>query len=296
MQFGKAPPPPFEWPNGAHVCVSVTVGFEAYRYHGHLSTKTRKPNTPDMLSLSYASYGYKVGAWRIMDVLERNDMRACFDVNGLAAERYPELVGAMHQRGHETAGHGYANDTPPAADDPDAELRDLRATIAAIEKATGERPQGWVGPGSLGTERTLEYMVDEGFLWNGDDASDDVPYVREVKGKKLVILPRVNFSTNDLIVWMRPANPPSAYFEGVKEAFDFCYSDGKRGFPKWVDMILHMDIGSRPGLIGVFERAIQYCKQHDNVWFARRRDIAQWTLEKFGEKRLVRHEEVGEAN
>jgi hypothetical protein len=53
-------------------------------------------------------------------------------------------------------------------------------------------------------------MVDEGFLWNGDDASDDVPYVREVKGKKLVILPRVNFPTNDLIVWMRPANPPSA--------------------------------------------------------------------------------------
>ena len=43
-----------------------------------------------------------------------------------------------------------------------------------------------------------------------DDASDDVPFVRSIGGKPLIILPRVNFPTNDLIIWQKPQNPPSA--------------------------------------------------------------------------------------
>ena len=93
-----------------------------------------------------------------------------------------------------------------------------------------------------------------------------------------MILPRVNFPTNDLIVWIRPQNPPSAYFEGFKETFDFLYDEGRRGRPAWVDLLLHSDMGGRPTLIGAFERALRYARGFEGVWFARRRDIAEWTL------------------
>jgi allantoinase len=270
--------PPMEWRDKALICVSATIAFEAFRFHGHYTHNPKGPGQPDYFSLSYAEYGPKVGIWRIFDVLERNGIKATFDVGGLAAERYPTIVKEMVQRGHEAAGHGYANDFYPSEEDLEGELKDIRATVKAIEASTGQKPVGWVSPGSVGTSKTLEYMAQEGFLWNGDDASDDVPFVKEIDGKALVILPRINFPTNDLIVWIRPQNPPSAYFDGFKETFEFLYDEGRRGSPKWVDLLLHSDMGGRPALIGVFEKALRYAKGFERVWFARRRDIAEWVL------------------
>jgi len=270
---------PIEWPNKAYICVCTTIAFEAFRFHGHYTTGPgQPPGKPNYFSLSYADYGAKVGIWRVFDVLERNGMKATFDTGGLAAEKHPHIVKEMAERDHEIAGHGYVNDFYPTEDDLEGELRDIRATARAIEAATGERPVGWVSPGSVGTSKTLEYMVQEGFVWNGDDASDDNPFVRTIHGKSLVILPRINFPTNDLIVWNRPQNPPSAYFNGFQETFDFLYDEGRRGNPKWIDLLLHSDMGSRPGLIGVYEKALKYTKGFERVWYARRRDIAEWAL------------------
>jgi hypothetical protein len=139
---------------------------------------------------------------------------------------------------------------------------------------------GWVSPGSVGSARTLQYMVDEGFLWNGDDASGDMPFVRWTGGKPLVIVPRVNFPPNDLIAWQRPQNQPSAYCEGFRETFDYLCEEGRRGNPKWGDLLLHCDLGGRPTLMPVFERTIRYALDFERVWFARRRDLARWIFER----------------
>jgi len=272
--------PPIEWPEKALICITATIAFEAFRFHGHYTHDVKGPGKPDHFSLSYAEYGPKVGIWRIFDVLERNGIKSTFDVGGLAAERYPNIVKEIFERGHEVAGHGYANDIYPSDEDLEGELRDIRATVKAIESSTGERPVGWVSPGSVGTSKTMEYMVQERFLWNGDDASDDLPFVRQVNDKSLVILPRINFPTNDLIVWNRPQNPPSAYLNGFMETFEFLYDEGRRGSPKWIDLLLHSDMGGRPTLIGVFEKALRHAKGFERVWFARRRDIAAWILQK----------------
>jgi Polysaccharide deacetylase len=158
-------------------------------FHGHYGHTTTKPGRVSHFSLSYAEYGPKVGFWRILDTLERHGIKATFDVGGLAAERHPNILRPMRDGGHEAAGHGWANDVHVADDDPEGELKSIRDTAAAIATGYGERPVGWVSPGSVGSARTMQYMVDEGFLWNGDDASDDVPFVRLVDGKPLVIVP-----------------------------------------------------------------------------------------------------------
>jgi peptidoglycan/xylan/chitin deacetylase (PgdA/CDA1 family) len=281
MEASSRRRPPIEWPGGAKICVSVTVAFEAFRYASQYSHREKGSQREDRFSLSYAEYGPNAGVWRIFDILDRQGVRATFDVGGMAAERYPHVMKEMHQRGHEAAGHGYANDIFPDEDDSEEELRVITATAKAIEASTGARPVGWVSPGSVGTAKTFQFMIQEGFIWNGDDASDDVPFIRMVDGKPLVILPRVNFPTNDLIVWIRPQNPPSAYYEGFREVFDLLYEEGRRGSPKWVDLLLHTHMGGRPALAGVFERALAYARAYDGVWFARRRDIAEWMLKRY---------------
>jgi peptidoglycan/xylan/chitin deacetylase (PgdA/CDA1 family) len=279
MEVVTGPPKPIQWPGQAQICVSVTCAFEAYEFAGHFNSGNKKPGQKHALSLSFADYAYKVGVWRLMDCFDRYGIKATFDLNGKAAQEQPVIAREMAKRGHETAAHGWVNDHFPDEGDPDRELKDIRRTVEAIQAATGERPIGWVGPGNQGTSRTLEHMVDEGFLWNADDASDDLPFVRIVKGKKIVVIPRTSYATNDLVCWLRPVNSPNVYFEGFKATFDYLYREGARGNPKWVEMILHCDIGSRPALMNSVEQALDYAKGHQSVWVARRRDVAQWILE-----------------
>jgi hypothetical protein len=56
------------------------------------------------------------------------------------------------------------------------------------------------------------------------------------------------------------------------------YEEGRQGNPKWVDLLLHCDLGGRPTLLPVFERA-HYALGFEGVWFARRRDLARWVLD-----------------
>jgi allantoinase len=83
-------------------------------------------------------------------------------------------------------------------------------------------------------------------------------------------------------MWMRPRNQPSILLEGFKETFDQLYAEGLAGSPKWIEMTLHCHMAGRPTLIPTIRRCIEYAKQHVGVWYARKRDIAEWTLAREG--------------
>ena len=89
-------------------CTTLTVAFEAFTRGGHFK-KAKGPEV-NLVSLSHANYGGNAGIWRILDVLERNKVRATVDVNGLAVQKWPDAVKALHQAGNEIAGHGTTND------------------------------------------------------------------------------------------------------------------------------------------------------------------------------------------
>src|SRR3954451_12733846 len=65
-----------------------------------------KAGVLDLQARSWADYGPKVGAWRLLDILQRLEVRSVFYVSGILAERYPELMKAIAQAGHAVAAHG----------------------------------------------------------------------------------------------------------------------------------------------------------------------------------------------
>jgi allantoinase len=69
-------------------------------------------------------------------------------------------------------------------------------------------------------------------------------------------------------------------WEQFKDTFDELYSEGKRGSPKWIEIVLHAHMAGRPTLIPTLRRCISYAKQHDDVWFAKKRELAEWTLQR----------------
>ena len=64
----------------------------------------------------------------------------------------------------------------------------IARTVAAIERATGQRPLGW-HTRSATSPNTRRLLVEEGgFLYDSDAYNDDLPYYVNVAGKRHVVL------------------------------------------------------------------------------------------------------------
>jgi allantoinase len=276
MSFQRPTRPNWKMPDGARIAVTVNLAFEAFRHKSQLTLEAR-PGKTDHFSLSYAEYGARAGIWRLLDLLDELGLKASMSTNGKAAELYPDAVRAVAMAGHELVGHGWENDVLNDDGDPDAERDEIRRVTAAITEASGGiRPVGWTSPGSAGSANTLGLLVAEGYVWNGDQANDDLPYSQATANGPIMILPRVNMPQNDLIMWAKANNPPSVILESFRDTFDELYREGERGSPKWVEIVLHAHMGGRPTLIPTVRRCIEYARQHEGVWFPRKGDIARW--------------------
>lgn len=273
-------PAPFDLPNKAKIAVSFFVALESFIKY---SQYRRGGDKPDYASLAYGEYGGKVGIWRIMDVLNKHGVKGTIDTNGLAAQKFPDVVKELHRAGHEIVGHGWANDIPLDLLSPENEKAIIQNTLQTLASFTGERPIGWVSPGHRITEYTFKFLVEEEILWSGDMPGDDIPCHRDIGGKSLVIMPRLDYA-NDLGLIFNPKNPPRVYFESFKTAFDRIYAEGEEGSPKLIDALVHAHIGGRPNMIGVFEQCILYAKGFTDVWFCTKGEIAKWYLDRYVKK------------
>jgi peptidoglycan/xylan/chitin deacetylase (PgdA/CDA1 family) len=270
-------PRKWSWPGGAKICVSLNMALESFVRASQV-TLEKTSNKVDHFSLTYADYAYKSGVWRLMDLMDELKIKGSCSTNGLTGERHPDVVRQLADYGVEIVGHAWAQDVTMKDDDPQTELEEMRKVTRVLTEAAGTRPVGWVSQGSAMTGNTLELLKQEGYLWSGDDMSDDIPFLKETKHGPMVILPRVNLPHNDLWMWATTRTPPEFMWQNWKATFDQLYAEGEAGYPKWCELTMHAHMGARPTLIPVARQMLQYAKKHKGVWFARRRDIAEWAM------------------
>lgn len=103
---------------------------------------------------------------RVLDTLERHQVRATFFILGWTAERQPELVREIHARGHEIGSHGYWHRLIYGQSP--AEFRaDLRRSRDVLQDAIGCRVTAHRAASFSITRQSLwalEILVEEGFL------------------------------------------------------------------------------------------------------------------------------------
>ena len=274
-------PAPLIWPNDAKIAVSFFVAFEAFDKSSQY--RRSEGGKPDYASLAYGEYGGKAGIWRIMDVFARHGVTGTIDTNGRIAELFPDALQQLHDAGHEIVGHGWVNDMPLISLEAQQERALIRRTLDALAAVTGKRPVGWVSPGHRINEYTFEHFVEEGIYWTGDLPGPDIPEHRMIKGKPLVVMPRLGYA-NDLSLIFNAKNPARVYFDSFKAAFDCLYAEGEAGSPKLIDALVHAHIGGRPNIIGVFEECVRYAKSFKDVWFCTKGEIAKYYLDNYVHK------------
>jgi len=89
----------------------------------------------------------------VLDLLDRQDVRATFFIVGEVAEEYPELVATIREAGHEIASHGHTH-TPLFGLTPEEFEEELATSRGAIRRASGVKPVGFRAPNFSITPQT----------------------------------------------------------------------------------------------------------------------------------------------
>jgi len=281
-------PPVVTWPNGARVAVSVVLNYEegAERsiefgderdedisvFGGWSSDPSRR----SLMKESFFEYGSRVGIWRFLGMFRDLGIRSTVMACGQALERNPEAAQAIVREGHEICAHGYRW-RGTVGMTPDEELAEIRSCVASIESATGVTPVGWYVREGI-TEKTRDILASEGFLYDSNSYSDDLPYFVSVDSGSHLVIP-YSGDTNDGRFWGNSSlGTGEQFFSVLKDTLDCLLREGE-SVPKMMSVGVHLRIGGRPSVAQGVYRFLEYALAQEGVWFATREEIARWWLE-----------------
>lgn len=250
------------WPNGAHVAVWVIPNIE----HFHLDVPGP---LPDVRNYSRRDYGNRVGVWRLMETMEKHDVKGTVALNGEVGTHYPRIMEEAVKLGWEFMGHGLTNSRLMTQMEPDEEARAIAGVKEVIEEY-GSSMKGWLGPGLAETWRTLDLLKDAGCDYVADWVNDDLPY-RMNNG--LYAIP-YSLELNDMPLFNMPSIANDEFLNRICQAFDVLYEEGARG-GRVMGLALHPFLIGTPSRIRVLDRALAYMRSHDKVWFARGHEIIE---------------------
>ena len=261
---GYGPKPPHaQWPNQARIAVQFVLNYEeggencvlhgdagSEQFLSEMASPASYPARHISMEGIY-EYGSRAGVWRILREFEQRGLPLTVFGVSMALQRYPELVQACQQLGHEIACHGWRwihyQNLPE-----EVEREHLARGMEILTKLMGERPLGWyTGRDSPKTDcSAVPQLI--------------VPYTLDCNDMRFA-LPQ-GYSHAD------------PFFQYLKDTFDALYAEGDPAglnAPKMMSVGMHCRLLGRPGRITALQRFLDHIAQFEGVWVARRIDIAR---------------------
>ncbi len=274
--------PIIKWPNDARVALWISPNVEHYEYMpDDDSARTPWPRTPfpDVQQYSYRDYGNRVGFWRMLETLDKYNIRCCVSLNMAVLEHFPEIRDAMVQRDYDYMSHGIYNTRYLYTYTEEQEREFYRDTIDTLKLHTGKQLKGMLGPAISGTERTPDLMAEAGLIYHTDWMHDDQPVPIKVKSGKLVSVP-YSIELNDSSL-LRDNHYEGDYFARIcKAQFDQLYKEGAES-GRVMCIALHPFLIGQPHRIKYLDDILSHIMSHDGVWQTTADDIADYYIENY---------------
>ena len=264
---------PLRWPGGARVAFYVGLNIE----HFHVDSPSTSiwegtaSLVPDPLNYGWRDYGPRVAIWRLIDTLDRHGIRASALLNSEAAQRYPQIVEAGRARDWAWLAHGKTNSTLQTCMTADEERIALAEVVGTIERATGQPPRGWLGPGLTETFQTPTLLAELGVRYVLDWTSDDQPYRLNVPG--MLSVP-YSVELNDLSVFLARGLSGPEFVQLVRDQLDQLYADSASS-GRVMALALHPFVVGQPFRNKYLDQALEYVANHPGVWLTTSDEIAE---------------------
>lgn len=272
-----------KWPDGKRCAVMITFDVD-----GPSNWLYRDENIKNLpATYSIGEYGPLRGVPRILDLLEREQIKATFFVPGWTAEQYPDIFKAIYHAGHELGHHGYLHELfVNKTYEEQVEIIDKSQKI--FKELIGSEARGFRTPSGDFSDFTPALLEEKGFIYSSSMRGDDRPYHTIIDGRKskLIEIP-AKWELDDYAQFGFNYYPPTprgqdriAGYQSTLENWIYEF-EGHYRYGLCFGLMLHPQVIGKPGRVQMLEKLIQYMKSFPDVWFATGEEIAQWWQENY---------------
>lgn len=271
--------PRLELPEGKRIAVAPAIAVEHYAWGRPALSLAQftAELVPDPLNHGWREYGPRVGIFRLMEIFDRFGLRVTALLNSEVCDRYPAIVEEGVARDWCWVGHGGNNSTWLVGMERDAERAYLAEVTERIQRATGRRPRGWLGPALTEGPDTSELLAELGYTYTLNWGIDDEPVRLKVADGNFLAVPYAT-ELNDIPLFVMQGQTGADFAQALVDQFDQLLSEG-------ADRPRVMSFGVHPFLTGQAYRArhlataLEHMAAHaDEVWFTTTDEIADWYL------------------
>jgi peptidoglycan/xylan/chitin deacetylase (PgdA/CDA1 family) len=270
---------PGKWPVGVRLPIIISVHHQSEE-----AAVVFEDGQVDPFDYGERQYGGRRGAWRLLEIMAKHGVRGTWIICGATLEKYPRISKEVKGAGHSIAGHTYEHEMM-CNYPPQQERKFIEKTVSVFQDLLGERLRGWRT--CFASHNTIDILLEHfDFEWDASLWNDDLPYVIEGHGKKILEIPFSSYSDAALAIQItKPApatpfgtwhsNTPEFIFRAMKSQFDALYERGAEK-PVLMPLTVHDFIVGRPSRSTVLGDFITYAKQFEGVVFATHDEVSAW--------------------
>jgi allantoinase len=275
--------PPLKLPGNARLVFWSIVNLEVWDIgrampRQVLPAPTGVPLLPDVPHWSWHEYGMRVGVWRFFDLYRKLGLRPTLSINARVTEDYTRVAEEAKSAGWEFMGHAYDQGPIHKIED---QAGMIMRSMDILERFTGTRPVGWLGPGLTQTYETPDLLTAAGVKYIGDWVYDDEPSVIRTKNGPLVTLP-YTVELNDITMMIVQHHESDYLLKRAIDQFDRLYAEGATR-PRIMALAIHPYISGQPHRIKYLEQIYDYVARHDGVLHWNGAEILDWYMGQRGD-------------
>jgi peptidoglycan/xylan/chitin deacetylase (PgdA/CDA1 family) len=222
---------------------------------------------PDVLNYAWRDYGNRVGAWRLLDLLDELSLPATVLLNSAMYEYAPALVAAHRARGDEMAGHGRTNSERQSVLPEDQERALIAEATAAMTRHEGTPPRGWLSPWIAESHATPDLLAEAGYRYTLNWCADDAPVWMRTRAGRLLAVPYPQ-EVNDIPAIAARKDGAEQFAAMILDDFEERLRQTARdGLPQVMGIALHPYIIGQPYRMRALRRALAaIARERGRVW------------------------------
>jgi allantoinase len=270
--------PPLRLPGRARLVLWPIVNLEVWDISRPMPRQVLPAPTgasllPDVPHWSWHEYGMRVGVWRFFELFRARGIKPTLAINARVCEDYVRVAEEARREAWEFMGHAY-DQMPIHKHENQREM--INRSMDILERFTGKRPLGWLGPGLTQTYETPELLAAAGVKYIGDWVYDDEPDIIRTANGPLVTLP-YTVELNDIAMMIVQHHESDYLLRRAIDAFDRLYAEGEHR-AKVMAVAIHPYISGQPHRIKYLEAIYDYAAKFDGVLHWNGEQILEWYL------------------
>jgi allantoinase len=259
---------------GKKLIVQLIMNIEAWRFDQKMPRTIVTPphgleQIPDVPNFCWAEYGMRVGMARLINEFSARRLPAGASINAGVIDVYPACAEAVLKADWEFIGHGMFQKAIQGEPD---EKGVINASLDKIQRFTGSRPRGWLGPGLRQSLDTPDHLVACGIDYTFDWIVDDVPCHMKTTSRPLVALPYAS-DLNDSIIYAVERHATGELYNRLERTL--ATFDTEAG-PRVISLGLHPHLMGVPHRMHEMRQILDLLQNRSDTIFVKPADTMAW--------------------